>query len=379
MFVSPPHLQLLGTVSSPGMASSKSSSRMRRDKSPLLSLNLNPRLPFRRSTPSPSAKAGEDHKPDIEEEQPTAATTEATTETTAETNAEGGETRQNDQEPVLKAQRRSSTLGLLTSLIPSLISPSPDHPIHRKPVGAFPPNVVPDTTNLPPYQLPEIRHSTGLGISAPSEAPPPPPPKTAYDTDTHAQKHRAMPAVIQKHRKTPSSGPPPPQQPPPFPPAQPSNFQFTETPSSPNLHKKNRSSSAQPSPTSKEKHSRLQSTRRPSPSPEPRGRSTSAHPPPSRGSQLEAPPLPPSTSRPSSQQSSDGNQSPVHGESRGRLRRSWMPGGRSRSNSHDLGRPETSGAWIISSEKQAEYNTAFLLNGDKVCETTNIFQIALHV
>ena len=352
------------------MASSKSSSRLRRDKSPLLSI-VNPRLPFRRSSTSPG-NAGEDKKLEVKDEPPTEAHSD-------------GEKRHSDPEPepepevepVLKPQRRLSTLGLLTSLIPSLISPTStdvppqSHPIHRKPVGATFPPAVSDTTGPSPFQLPEIRQSAGLGISAPSE-PPPPPPKTLDDTETHAKKHHTMPAVIHKHRKTPSSGPPPPQQAPPLPPAkggpppQPSNFQFTETPSSPTLHKKNRSSSAHPSPTSKEKHSRLKSNRQPSPSPEPRGRSTSAHPPASRGGQLEAPPLPPPGSRPSSQQSSDGNQSPGHGEGRGRLRRSWLPGGRSRSNSHDIPRPETSGAWIISSENQAEYNPAFLLNGEKV-------------
>lgn len=36
-----------------------------------------------------------------------------------------------------------------------------------------------------------------------------------------------------------------------------------------------------------------------------------------------------------------------------------------------MGRAQTSGAWIISTEKQVEYNTAFLLNGDKVPELWN--------
>lgn len=63
-----------------------------------------------------------------------------------------------------------------------------------------------------------------------------------------------------------------------------------------------------------------------------------------------------------------GSQSP----SRGRLRRSWLPGGRSRSNSVDVtgkGGKQSSYAWMAD-ESQAEYNTSFLKNGEKVSSVT---------
>lgn len=64
-------------------------------------------------------------------------------------------------------------------------------------------------------------------------------------------------------------------------------------------------------------------------------------------------------------QSDGGSQSP----SRGRLRRSWLPGGRSRSNSVDVtgkGGQSSSFAWVMSDDTQAEYNPSFLKNGEKV-------------
>lgn len=79
---------------------------------------------------------------------------------------------------------------------------------------------------------------------------------------------------------------------------------------------------------------------------------------PSRISSL---PLGASTASPSD----GGSQSP----SRGRLRRSWLPGGRSRSNSVDVtgkGGQSSSFAWVMSDDTQAEYNPSFLKNGEKV-------------
>lgn len=60
------------------------------------------------------------------------------------------------------------------------------------------------------------------------------------------------------------------------------------------------------------------------------------------------------------------NQSPT----RGRLRRSWLPGGRSRSNSMDVSNKNTSTAWVLSDDTQAEYNASFLKNGEKVSDVT---------
>ncbi|KAK2596187.1 hypothetical protein QQS21_006392 [Conoideocrella luteorostrata] len=64
----------------------------------------------------------------------------------------------------------------------------------------------------------------------------------------------------------------------------------------------------------------------------------------------------------------DGSQSPT----RGRLRRSWLPGGgRSRSNSVDVSNGGKSEAWVMSDENQAEYNPVFLRNAEKVPELWN--------
>lgn len=121
---------------------------------------------------------------------------------------------------------------------------------------------------------------------------------------------------------------------------------------------------------------RLQSTRRPSPPKEmPRVRSSSAQAVPRTSggdhSRTVSTPMEP---RPLSRQSNDG-------ESRGRLRRSWMPGGRSRSASKDMSKELSSKewkklpadkAWILSSDNHADYNTAFLKNGDKVNQSFDL-------
>ncbi|POR31776.1 Uncharacterized protein TPAR_08019 [Tolypocladium paradoxum] len=109
--------------------------------------------------------------------------------------------------------------------------------------------------------------------------------------------------------------------------------------------------------------------RGPSPISEPRGRSISAQAPSittdvAPGSRAVSGPVnPPSLS------AKDGSQSP----SRGRLRRSWRPGGgRSRSNSTDVSNGSKSYAWVMSDEAaQAEYNSTFLKNGEKVPELWN--------
>lgn len=63
--------------------------------------------------------------------------------------------------------------------------------------------------------------------------------------------------------------------------------------------------------------------------------------------------------RPMSKQSNDG------GDSRGRLRRSWLPG-KSSSGSKELKKMSASKAWILSADNQADYNTVFLANNEKV-------------
>lgn len=97
-----------------------------------------------------------------------------------------------------------------------------------------------------------------------------------------------------------------------------------------------------------------------------RGRSVSSHPTLSV-TEIGAPPSmpPPPIPRPSSRGPSPKrtNQSP----NRGRLRKSWMPGGRSRSNSMEVSSPNAKmQAWIMTDENTSEYNPALLKNAEKV-------------
>ncbi|OAA73841.1 hypothetical protein ISF_00742 [Cordyceps fumosorosea ARSEF 2679] len=104
---------------------------------------------------------------------------------------------------------------------------------------------------------------------------------------------------------------------------------------------------------------------------EPRGRSVSSHPTLSV-TEIGAPPAmpPPPVPRPVSRGPSpkSANQSP----NRGRLRKSWMPGGRSRSNSGDVSSPNAKmQAWIMTEETTSEYNPSLLKNAEKVPELWN--------
>ncbi|KAH8884519.1 hypothetical protein GQ53DRAFT_661811 [Thozetella sp. PMI_491] len=164
--------------------------------------------------------------------------------------------------------------------------------------------------------------------------------------------------------------PPPPLKDAPLPPVP----SVTETGASPPTLKKTRgaqrSSSAELLPNdAKLQPNRLQTRRlSPSPSPDARGRSSSAQPPPSRAGpgdgvrNISTPGLAPPV---------DGGDASPANESRGRLRRSWLPGGRSRSGSVDLGKGKSGGIWVMSPGGTAEYSAAVLTNGDKVPELWN--------
>lgn len=180
----------------------------------------------------------------------------------------------------------------------------------------------------------------------------------------------AMPAVIQKHRKAPPRGAP--QHAPSLPlrltpidsdaPPPPPPKDTSPTSSLPTAREHQRSSSANSPPEKKGRHAKLQPARRPaqSPGPDPQGRSSSTHVPPSNAlSQTEGSRVVSEQVRPVSKQSNDG-------DGRGRLRRSWLPGGRSRSGSKDLKKSSANAAWILTSDNHAEYNTSFLTSGGKV-------------
>ncbi|KAK4174072.1 hypothetical protein QBC36DRAFT_380478 [Triangularia setosa] len=112
----------------------------------------------------------------------------------------------------------------------------------------------------------------------------------------------------------------------------------------------------------------------------PRGRSVSAQPPIGgpRGLSVDASRAVsnPLEFRADSRQPSEGgggNSSPTDGaaETKKKVRKSWLPGARSRSNSSDLVKPKGTGAWIMSPDSQVDYNVAPLFTGDKVPELWN--------
>ncbi|KAI8629364.1 hypothetical protein F5Y19DRAFT_432393 [Xylariaceae sp. FL1651] len=248
------------------------------------------------------------------------------------------------------------------------MSSSKPHVPSRKPLPDEP--IAPNRIN----SLPLLPPPSGLDISTESLSDVLQD-KSTNPTDSNADPTRRATGRLQK--------PAPPQHaPPPVPPRAvtppPADstfaFNFTETKPSPRLRKeqKRRSSSVHGSPQS---HARSSSGLKPqqsSPPPESRGRSSSAHPatsrlaldPENRVVAAAAAAVP----RPSS---SNDSQSPTRdGERRGRLRRSWLPGGRSRSQSTDLPRHQNmAAAWILG--QKSDYNTAFLANGEKVPELWN--------
>ncbi|KEY74127.1 hypothetical protein S7711_05376 [Stachybotrys chartarum IBT 7711] len=107
-------------------------------------------------------------------------------------------------------------------------------------------------------------------------------------------------------------------------------------------------------------------SRQSSPVPEPRGRSSSTQMAPGPRENVSGSRI---VSTPVNLRPQNGSQSP----SRGRLRRSWLPGGRSRSNSVDVNTtPYTSSAWVMSDDAaNADYNISFLMNAEKVPELWN--------
>ncbi len=275
-------------------------------------------------------------------------------------------------------RRASSRPAPSTSIIPSLTTTPPlDLPngpeVHRKPV---PSSTYPPPTNGDVHYPPYDGHDSALPPPTVPQLPPfeklqPLEPPTKH-SESHARKS-SIPNMLKKIQKAATlpqadHPPPPPQKELPLPPIP----SVTETGASPPVLKKTRgttrSSSAELAPPNDKLQPKRLQTRRlsPSPSPEPKGRSVSAQPPPSRSGPMDG-------SRVSSGpnlalQTGSGENSPI-GESRGRLRRSWLPGGRSRSGSEDLGKGQGAGAWVMSPGGTADYNTAILVNGEKVSAT----------
>ncbi|TPX16683.1 uncharacterized protein E0L32_003624 [Thyridium curvatum] len=314
-------------------------------------------------------------------------------------------------EPVPGAarKRRKSTLQVLASLIPMLnTSERADIPppvplaasrsISRKPVGSSANASPSDHAHPASFShnaslLPNIDQAPiGLGLAAPDLPPPPPPrpvnsqappakqnfqPGLTLDTSSAVAEPDNMLRATAGTHDVPVL--PPPYGPPPVPAkhdATPSgNSVPQQTQESPSvLHKtRQRAQSGTFHGDHKRKesdhHARLQPRRRTSNSPEPRGRSSSARPASNRNSLLGVGHAP--EPREASKNSSDGGHSPA--PDRGKIRRSFLPGSRSRSNSHDFGQSAngTAAAWVMSPESNAEYNLNLLTNGEKVPELWN--------
>ncbi|KAK0731624.1 hypothetical protein B0H67DRAFT_597474 [Lasiosphaeris hirsuta] len=106
-------------------------------------------------------------------------------------------------------------------------------------------------------------------------------------------------------------------------------------------------------------------------SPASRGRSSSAQPSRDRQPSADVPRIVPNPVhvRSNSKTSSDGSTSPPHNGEK-KLRKSWLHG-RSRSNSGGFEAGIGTGAWIMSPDNLADYNTAALVDGEKVPELWN--------
>lgn len=261
-----------------------------------------------------------------------------------------------------------------------MASSNPTGVLHRKPLTAQSPiqNKVQDRPpSLPclPLGLSEETEEFGISNAANTSEHSP----TAQPITTHSSNPSEDSTTSHRRGKLqkspPETEPPAPVDTPPSPPRV-SSFHFTETQSSPRLKKEHRRRSSSVN-SSAHKQSNSQSSLGPgqgSPTSDPRARSASANPP------TRAAPPPPlanlsvstSTAVVSRPGSSNGSQSPTRDvERRGRLRRSWLPGGgRSRSQSQGNSAKTTgAAAWILG--QNVDYNTSFLTNGEKVPELWN--------
>ncbi|TDZ32624.1 hypothetical protein C8035_v012185 [Colletotrichum spinosum] len=331
--------------------------------------------------------------------------------------------------------RKSRSWGnRLSALFPSLILQSTDHqqqhrqpalshqpaqlqlqqqqqqqqqqlPIHRKPLPDDLTTSSPSGSTTSSYYStdnnPTLRPVTSLGLglgteafeptespppAAPTDAPPPIPSKARPSPIDALATTTDEPLISPPTPTNMMAAPLPPQQPPPPVPAKLRKTQNLPTPPpipqdadiAPSPRVVSHPEPASPAKLKKEnteprkRSSSFHQSRRgsmaflgvrsPSPGPDARGRSTSEHPPNGRadtGSSL----------APGSNESG----SPNLDERRGRLRRSWLPGGgRSRSNSQDVSAAgKNSQAWILSPDTVGDYNTSFLFNADKVPELWN--------
>ena len=272
-----------------------------------------------------------------------------------------------------KLERRKSVMNVITSFFPKLTPQPADptsipcaHPHHqrhqlppqspppqRKPVPG--PQPLPSASYwhpvTPVYIVPLVPQNARPAVAptfppAPSHQPPPPPlpPKEPHSHSRNAS--LPVTAMLRKDPKPAGSTSL----------APPSHMQ--------SHHQRGRSESppVRPGNAARPQPNRLQPGH---PAPAHRGRSSSANPPINRSSANE-PPRPvsnPANLIPPSSASSDGGDSP----SSKSKRRSWLHGGRSRSDSSDFDEQSRAGAWIMTPSGRADYNASILANGEKVC------------
>lgn len=275
-------------------------------------------------------------------------------------------------------EKRRPRLGLLTSFLPKLTSRSgPQSPeINRKPLPASsttssytsPASTVPTMTTNTARTSADSKSSSRFESGTASTTLSPIEQSAPLFEDTVLES--TPPKKLQKIPAMPTCPPPPP----------PNLLTKLETPARapavtstqatpPSARRVDRS----PSPDRPPSRARLQPNqlqpRQLSPNPNPRGRSVSAQPPVVRDTAVD---------------SSRAVSSPIQGQGRTlskppsegsppvtadkRKRKSWFPGARSRASS-DVTKPMPRGAWLMSPDNQADYNTMPLLNGEKACTT----------
>ncbi|KAI0025507.1 hypothetical protein F4780DRAFT_336561 [Xylariomycetidae sp. FL0641] len=269
--------------------------------------------------------------------------------------------------------------------------PSTAPPTHRKPLPEESP--VNSSKNSSKYSLPPLKHTdSDLGLSVPAN-PIPRESVSAHGPQDHTRKQSASTGRRGSMGRLQKNAPPPPQpsrrpskvDTPPQPPLSGGsgfNFNFgNKDGKSPRLQKEQRrrssslnSSSITSSTPTLVNGQQTQPANRYSPPPEVRARSSSAQPPARRETMPHNRVVSNASAGPPRPASSQENQSHGQGERRGRLRRSWLPGGRSRSQSQDVSKskdavPSTASAWIIG--QNVDYNLSYLANAEKVPELWN--------
>ncbi|KAL2271282.1 hypothetical protein VTJ83DRAFT_653 [Remersonia thermophila] len=247
---------------------------------------------------------------------PSSSTVPSTMTTTTTTTATAATTPRFSEE-----SKASSRFETVASSPLSSVETSDGNPYHEE-LALPPPSTPPKAQKIP---------------DAPSRSPPPPPAPVDHAATPVGTPPRGLPAVTATRATPPSRG------------------------------RADRS----PSPDRPPSRARLQPHRL-LPGNSSRGRSVSAQPPAVRGVSADAPRIvsnPLYGQGPPSHASSEGSP-PTLAADKKKPRKSWFPGTRSRGSS-DAAKPRPQGAWILSGDHPVEYNTAPLVNGEKVPELWN--------